>query len=180
MGSIWYLSVDDSLKHVNIHNVNIYGLYCSEVQQNTSAATVWVNCLKLLMTIICKVGNWDFRPLFQMGNCFSNECCNECLSVLAVLLPFCHSNPRTMPLFNVIKCLLGATGWWSALTQPESRGGKVREGRWGVRGEAGEWVLNPTGWDFKGSLLIQICSHPITDCSLHLDKRWRKGWGESR
>lgn len=23
----------------------------------------------------------------------------------------------------------------------------------------------------------QICSHPITDCSLHLDKRWRKGWG---
>lgn len=23
----------------------------------------------------------------------------------------------------------------------------------------------------------QICSHPITDCSLHLDKRWRKGSG---
>lgn len=54
-------------------------------------------------------------------------------------------------------------------------GRAVKGGR--KRGEAGEWVLNPTRWDFKGSRLNQICSHPITDCSLHLDQRWRKGWG---
>lgn len=123
-----------------------------------------------------------------MGNCSNNECWNECLSVLVVLLPFCLSVPGTLPLFHVIKWLLGVCWIVKCInTAREKRRGRGR-GRvwvggwvaesvgWRVRGEAGEWVLNPTGWDFKGSLLNQICSYPITDCSLHLDKRWRKGW----
>lgn len=65
----------------------------------------------------------DFRLLSQMGNCFDNKGCNECMSVLAMLLPFCHSVPRTLLLFQVIKCECeGAAGWHSALTQPQRRG----------------------------------------------------------
>lgn len=42
----------------------------------------------------------DLRLLSQMGNCSDNER----LSVLALLLPFCHSVPRTLLLFLLIKC----------------------------------------------------------------------------
>lgn len=45
-------------------------------------------------------GFWAFIP---DGNRFDNECGNERLSVLVVLLPFCHSVPGTRPLFRVIK-----------------------------------------------------------------------------
>lgn len=114
-----------------------------------------------------------------MGNCFDNEGCNECLRVLVVLLPFCHSVPRTLPLFCVIKMTARGCRIVKRINtaRVEAKGGREGKGRGGVKGEAGEWVLNPTGWDFKGSLLNQICSHPITDCSLHLDKGWREGRG---
>lgn len=39
--------------------------------------------------------------------------------------------------------------------------------------------LKPYCCDFKGGLLNQICSHPIIDCSLHLDKSYsRDGEGD--
>lgn len=80
----------------------------------------------------------------------------------------------------VAECITTGDPEWRGRGGEEMEG-RAREGREGltVRGEAGEWVLNPAGWDFKGSLLNQICSHPITDCSLHLDKRCRKGWRQA-